>query len=232
VAEPTFQRLFPAAEGGVDATTFVNALGLERELPANRPLVMVNMVGTLDGNASFDGRSAPLSDAGDRSLFHALRARADAIMAGPGTLGTERYHPAGKPVVTLTRSGRLPTDIPLFAEPDGRVIAFSGGEPELGGVAAQVSVEPLTELGPALETLRTKYGIEVLLCEGGPGLFGAVIRAGLVDELFLTLSPHLAGGVSGPSLTTGDPAAQLAAMRLVSVLERESTLCLRYAQGR
>jgi riboflavin biosynthesis pyrimidine reductase len=231
VSDPaTFQRLFPAAESGVDASTFINGLGLDRGAPAGRPLVMVNMVATLDGNASFNGRSAPLSSPGDREMFHALRARADAILAGTGTLATERYRPAGKPVITLTRSGHVPTDIPLMTERDGRVILFSGQEPDLTGVAADVNVEPLAELGPALETLYVKYGIRVLLCEGGPGLFGEVIRAGLADEMFLTLSPQLAGGAAGPSVTTGDPGAELTCMRLASVLACESALFLRYVR--
>jgi riboflavin biosynthesis pyrimidine reductase len=228
VSELTFQRLFPAFEAAVDASTYLGGLGPERRLPPERPLVLANFITTLDGNASFDGRSSPLSDPGDRALFHALRASADAILAGTGTLEAESYRPAGKPVVTLSRSGRLPTQIPLFRESDGRVIVFSGESPDLDGVGAEISVEPLAGTAAALETLRNRYGVGVLLCEGGPGLMGEMVRARLVDELFLTLPAKLAGGTAGPSMTSGDPAPELIAMRLASVLERESTLYLRY----
>ncbi len=222
----TFQRLFPAFEAGVDASTYLD--GLARVLPPHRPLVRSNFVSTLDGNATFDGRSSPLSDEGDRALFQALRGGADAILAGTGTLAAEGYRPAGKPVVTITRSGRLPTDIPLFSQPDGRVIVFSAEAPDLTGVEADVSVEPLVDLPTALATLRSAHGIDVLLCEGGPGLLGELIRTHLVDELFLTVAARLAGGSAGPAMTSGDPAPELIAMQLGSVLEREGTLYLRY----
>ncbi|MBO0768076.1 MAG: dihydrofolate reductase family protein, partial [Solirubrobacterales bacterium] len=114
----------------IGATEFVASLRLSERVPAERPYVVANFVMSADGNASFDGRSAPLSDPGDRALFHALRAGSDAIMAGTGTLATERYKPAVKPVVTVTRSGELPLDIPLFKD-GGEVIVFGphGSEP-------------------------------------------------------------------------------------------------------
>lgn len=226
MAELTFQRLYPAFEAGVDAASYVN--GLTRVPPPGRPWVQSNFVSSLDGNATFDGRSAPLSDGGDRALFHVLRAGADAILAGTGTLGGESYGPAGKPVVTLTRSGKLPTEIPLFAAPDGRVIVFSARAPDLTGVRAEVTVEPLVGVDEMLQRLRSHHGIDVLLCEGGPGLLGELIRAQRVDELFLTLGPKLAGGSAGPAMTSGDPAPEMISMQLSSVLEREGTLYLRY----
>jgi riboflavin biosynthesis pyrimidine reductase len=228
MSDASFLRLFPTGGGVVDAATFVNGLGLGQDPPPNRPRVLVNMVTTLDGNSTFQGRSAPLSGPGDREMFHALRAVADAILAGTTTLAEEKYGPAGKPVATITRSGRVPTEIPLFQQPEGRAIVFSGSDADLSSAAADVSVETVTELPAVLETLAAKYGVRVLLCEGGPGLLGAVIRAGLADEVFLTLSPNLAGGAAGPSLTTGDPAPTLAAMTLASVLECEGMLFLRY----
>ena len=60
-------------------------------------------------------------------------------------------------------------------------------------------------LDAVLHTLRRDHGVETLLCEGGPTLFGALLRAGLVDELFLTLAPSLVGGASGPAVVSGPP---------------------------
>jgi len=60
-------------------------------LPAERPYTFVNFVASLDGRATVSGRSAPLSDPGDRALFHVLREAVDAVMAGTGTLRVERY---------------------------------------------------------------------------------------------------------------------------------------------
>src|SRR5215475_14078108 len=56
-----------------------------------RPYLLLNMVSTTDGRASIGGRSGPLGNRADRELFHALRARADAVMAGAGTVRVERY---------------------------------------------------------------------------------------------------------------------------------------------
>ena len=231
----SFQRLFPTtapvSERELDAVGFLAAFERERRIAPDRPHVMANMVASLDGNTTFGGRSAPLSDAGDRALFHALRGSADAILAGTMTLKLEGYHAAAKPIVTLTRSGTLPLEIPLFRDPAGQVIVFSATRPQLENVAARVELEPLSSLDAMLATLRRTYGVRLLLCEGGPAIFGAMIRARLIDELFLTLSPRLAGGAGGPPLASGVPAPELAAMRLASVLERDSTLFLRYLRA-
>ena len=45
------------------------------------------------------------------------------------------------------------------------------------------------DLAQAMRALRQHHGIERLLCEGGPTLYGYMSRAGLIDEKFLTISP-------------------------------------------
>jgi riboflavin biosynthesis pyrimidine reductase len=52
------------------------------------------------------------------------------------------------------------------------------------------------ELTQAVYALRRRYGIRSLLYEGGPRLFSAMLAAGLMDELFLTVSPMIAGAQS------------------------------------
>jgi riboflavin biosynthesis pyrimidine reductase len=239
MSEPTFTQLFPLPDASAQppsrapeltAASYLSGLDLRGRVPAQSPLVLANMVSSFDGNTTFDGRSAPLSDAGDRRLFHALRAGSDAILAGTGTLGAESYGPAseGRPVITATRSGRIPTDIPLLKDPHGRVIIFTGQRLDLPAARAQVTIEPLSDNLAMLRTLRSRYGIEVLLCEGGPTLLGALLREQLVDEIFLTLAPRTAAGTAGPMVTAGAPASKLVEMDLGSVLERQSTLYLRY----
>ena len=51
----------------------------------------------------------------------------------------------------------------------------------------------------ALVKLRRRFGVEILLCEGGPHLSGQLFAAGLVDELFLSVSPAIAGGEAASS---------------------------------
>jgi riboflavin biosynthesis pyrimidine reductase len=90
------------------------------------------------------------------------------------------------------------------------------------------------DLPAALAELHTRLRVRTVLCEGGPGLNGQLLAAGLVDELFLSLAPKLAGGadpgaalriVSGPEL---DPPLEL---ELLDVLESDSQLMLRYRVG-
>lgn len=213
------------------------------EFPAleDRPYTIANFVASADGRAAFSGRSAPLSDEGDRALFHTLRERVDAVMVGTGTLRAERYGAMirdedairrrtqrglePQPLACMvTRSGSVPLDIPLFAQP--RVVVFA---PEPIDGVETVTLDP-TELTltAVLRCLRADHGVRSLLCEGGPTLFGSLIHEQLVDELFLTLSPALAGGGNAPTISSGAELAEPAPLRLRSVLERSGTLFLRF----
>jgi riboflavin biosynthesis pyrimidine reductase len=251
MSTPSFTSLIPAA-GQVQADPLIAALALA-PVPAERPYTVVNFVASVDGRAAFHGRSRAFGDAGDRAIFHALRERVDAVLVGASTLRAENYGrmipdperrarrvAAGRPAeplaVTITRSGEVPFDAPLFAEPAAQVVVFSGPELNVARVAADVRVLRLGEdrdgdggLHAAMATLCHDHGVETLLCEGGPHLFGALLRAGLVDELFLTMAAKLAGGDSGPSITAGSPLAELDQLGLIGLLESGSTLYLRYA---
>jgi riboflavin biosynthesis pyrimidine reductase len=203
--------------------------------------VIANFVASVDGRAAFDGRSAPLSDEGDRALFHALRERVDAVMVGTGTLRTERYGALirdedacrrriergldPQPLACLvTRSGALPLDIPLFSQP--RVLVFAP-EPIDGVQTVTVEATELT-LTAVIGRLRADHGVRSVLCEGGPTLFGSLIHEGLVDELFLTLAPKLAGGGSAPTISSGAELAEPAPLALRSLLERSGSLFFRF----
>ena len=69
--------------------------------------------------------------------------------------------------------------------------------------------------------LRADHGVRALLCEGGPRLHGELIEGGLVDELFVTHAPKLAGGV-GPGLIAGLPEHERD-LELAWLLAEEST---------
>src|SRR4051812_49163640 len=88
----TLRRLLPPGDAAPIAE-IVEQLGLwECSPPAGElPHLLLNMVATIDGRATLSGRSGPISDHADRSLFHGLRTAVDAVLVGAGTVRTERY---------------------------------------------------------------------------------------------------------------------------------------------
>jgi riboflavin biosynthesis pyrimidine reductase len=135
----------------------------------------------------------------------------------------------------ISRTGNIPLEIPLFAEPEARVIVFTPTEPDLSAAKAQVEVVRLDPgqltLTTMMRRLRSDFDVRALLCEGGPLVFGGLLQEGLVDELFLTLAPVLAGGGAGPAVTSGPELPELAPLELVWALEEGGSLFLRYALG-
>jgi riboflavin biosynthesis pyrimidine reductase len=246
--ELQYNQLFPEPRT-VTAGDALSPLDPAEHAGRELPYTLVNFVCTADGRAAFAGRSGPIGDDGDHQLFHGLRERVDAVMAGTGTLRAERYGRViskqyrrdrraqrgltPEPLACfVTRTGAIPTEIPLFAEPEARVVVFTPTELDISGCAATVDVVRLDPgeltLTTAMRRLAADYGVRMLLCEGGPTLFGSLLREDLVDELFLTLSPMLAGGDSGPPITTGPPLSELLELTLLWQLERAGSLFLRY----
>ena len=225
------------------------SLGLiERSLDA-RPYTVANMVSTADGRATLDGRTQGISSETDRDLFHTLRTQVDAVMVGTATIALERYGPlARRPdvrrrraelglsevplAVTASRSLELPVDAPLFSDPESRIVVLTNSDREAPACAAQLIVDrfPGEDLDLALgaERLRSAHGVRAMLHEGGPTLLGAMLAPGLVDELFLTVSPMLIGG-GEPSVVEGIALERPRQLELLSVLEHERFLFLRYA---
>lgn len=248
-ADITFNRLAPAG-GALDVRSLLADAQLGSGAPDDRPYTVANFVASADGRATFHSRSGMLSDPGDRLLFHTLREHAEAVLVGPRTLANEGYGrmvpdperrarrvAAGlepEPLaVIITRSGDFPKDIPLCAAAEARVLVFTAADIELdlAGVAAQVEVVPVDRGAltgaTALRHLRER-GVRFLLCEGGPTLFGSLVHERVVDELFLTVAPKLAGGGAGPAVTGGPELPEPEALRLEWALEREGSLFLRY----
>jgi riboflavin biosynthesis pyrimidine reductase len=243
-----FRQLLPEP-ASVQASDLLASLRPGSSVPADRPRTRVNFAASADGHATFAGRSRELGDDGDREIFHGLREQVDAVLAGTETMRTERYGRIvpdaarrGRRVAAgltaeplacvVTRSGDVPTAIPLFDEPEARIVIFSAHAIAPIRCAAQIEVvrlEPeLPALTSALGLLRREHGVSSLLCEGGPTVFGALLREGLVDELFLTLAPKLTGGGHGPPISSGDELPGLAPMKLRWLLERNDSLYLRY----
>ncbi len=185
--------------------------------PPDHPYLALNMVASVDGRATLGGRTKGLGGEADHALFHGLRERVDCVMAGAGTVRAEGY---GQ--VIKTEEARARRQVRgLGAEPVMAVVSRSGDVPLEDAI---VGDDPAA----LIELLRAEHGVRSILCEGGPTLNSALLAQGLVDELFLTLSPQLVGGedpltiVAGPEL---EPPLQL---DLVSLIEGGGDLLLRW----
>jgi riboflavin biosynthesis pyrimidine reductase len=215
-----------------------------------RPHVAVNMVQTCDGRASVHGRTGPISSLADRQIFHGLRTRVDAVMVGAGTLRVERYgrlvpdaarreqrRAAGlEPdplAIVVSGSLDLPADLPLLQDPPSRVVIVTAAQHSLAGLRAQVEYLrwPAVDLPGALAQLRDGYGVRAILCEGGPHLNASLLAQGLMDELFLTTVPVLAGAAGALSIMDGAPLQAPLALTLRWMLAHEGELFARYAIG-
>jgi 2,5-diamino-6-(ribosylamino)-4(3H)-pyrimidinone 5'-phosphate reductase len=247
-------RLFPlpGAERPADA---VYADLAWPAAPAGRPYVALNMVSTLDGRAAVAGRAAGIGTPTDRLLMRQLRAQADAVMVGAGTLRAEALTPTvpesytaarrargqtSQPLgVLVSNSGRLPLARRYFERIDfGRVLITSAAgaaavEPAIAAnLRLIVAGETAVDLPTALATLRAELGVRWLLCEGGPTLNHGLLSAGLVDELFVTLAPKLVGG-GGPTIVEGEAFSPdtPGGLRLLALHADGDELYLRYRIG-
>jgi riboflavin biosynthesis pyrimidine reductase len=193
-------------------------------VPGDRPWVSGIMVSSLDGRATLEGTSRNLGGAQDLQMLLALRRRADALIVGPGTVRAEGYGPLPCPAVLVSRSFDLPWEAGLFAAAGQRVLVYTRAAGEPPDVAAEVEKIDCVALPEVLADLRRR-GVERLLCEGGPTVNRALLAEGLLDELFLTLSPVVSGD-EGPPIIAAGASARLA---LRSVATADGELYLRYS---
>lgn len=213
--------------------------------------VRVNMILSIDGAAAFHGLAGPLSNPCDQNLLLALRGYADVVLVGAGTARAERYGPVRlteaqlcerrerwgitdiPAVAVVTRSGRVPAS--LFAEPTQRPLLVTTTEvartrPDLRERAdLLLAGDTEVDLSAAVDRLRAR-GFRRVLCEGGPTLLDELISAGLVDEMCLTLSPHLAA--ARPVVRPGVPLADPARLSLHHAFVIDDYAYLRYGRPR
>jgi riboflavin biosynthesis pyrimidine reductase len=201
-------------------------------LRSDRPTVIANFVSTIDGVVAFDtdgstggGEVSGFADS-DRFVMGLLRAMADAVLVGAGTVRAapthewtpRRVQPSAAGLfaawrdsmgiaspqpttIVATASGSLDPKHPGLSAPDVPVILATteSGAARLraAGPASNARIEIAASAGPiaatALVEIAARSGARLVLCEGGPHLIGDLLAAGLLDELFLTLAPQLAG---------------------------------------
>lgn len=246
-------RLFPPQEDPKERTENAE-IYKDLELPGSgrggiiRPYVFINMVSSLDGKTSVEGKASGIGTAVDRRVMRTLRSKADAVMIGAGTLRAEKLslgldaEDTGRNplAVILSSTGDVPLESNLVRYSDQRILVLladsvaKGASVRLGHHAQVMRVRTTSsgsvDLAGALVVLKSEYGVESLLVEGGPTLNHALISAGLVDETFITLSPALLGknDTEAPAILNG-PLDEPQNLRLISAYLADDELFLRYS---
>jgi riboflavin-specific deaminase-like protein len=243
----TLQRLLPAPLAKVDPYDAYRP-------PHRGPLLRINMVASADGLVTDPkGRAGGLAGEADRRVFRVLRALADAILVGAGTVRAEGYGPhrltpdlaerrrsegrdGPAPIVVVSRSLDFDFEAPLFTEATARTIVLTCEASDLARRTAAARVahvlvvgDRTVELAAAVGALGSELGLDHLVCEGGPTLNAPLLAAGLVDELCLTLSPAIMG-TGGPAIVEALPAP--VALTLHGLYEHHSELFVRYGPRR
>jgi riboflavin-specific deaminase-like protein len=201
------------------------------------PFVFVNMAMTADGKIATANRAVH-SFGSQRDLAHLyeLRATADAILCGARTVeisnatlgnGGEQFQKLRLkngltefPLrIIVSGSGSLDPAAKIFQKRFSPIIILTTQRAsakklaQFRKLADEVKICGKTEINfpAALRRLRNQFGVKRLLCEGGGELNDALFRAGLVDEIHLTICPQIFGGHNAPTIAEGIGFPRLAA---------------------
>jgi riboflavin-specific deaminase-like protein len=246
------RQIYPALPDPGDAAGEPYGTLVLPELPPDRPYLFLNMVSTVDGMVTVGARAAGLGSRTDRRMMRVLRSNADAILYGAGSLRAEPVNPRvdqdlavarvarGEPAqplaVTVSASLNLPSDHGFFVNgPERTIVLTTAATRQAPGQRLQDLAillpfgDDRVDLAAALYELRQHWGVQRLLCEGGPSLNQQLLELDLIDEIFWTVAPKLAGG-NGPTMLAGDaPATEIRArLDLISLFEHDSELFARY----
>lgn len=227
--------------------------------PTDRPYVAINMVMSADGQTVVEGTERGLGSETDQRLMRELRVHFDVVVNGGGTFrasGTSarlgrndleqwrinRGMTRTPIAAVITRSGNLPPERRFFTDPSFEAVVYLSDEApddvrehlqSLGRPV--VSVPSGGEAIAALMHMRDELGAQRILVEGGATLNGSLMRAGLVDEYFLTLAPRIVGGATAYTAVRWPGEAvrmEVSSVDLVSALVCDSgELFLRYRVG-
>ena len=195
----------------------------------SRPFVLINMAMTTDGKIATANRAvSTFGSRRDHDHLLELRATADAVMAGARTVDSAKVNLGPGPAkfrrrriqrglaefnlrIIVSRSGTVNPDAEIFRHDFSPILILTTERAnesrlkKLRTLATEVKIcgAKVINFRQALSWLQKKWGVQRLLCEGGGELNDALFRAGLVDELHLTICPKIFGGRTAPTIADG-----------------------------
>ena len=187
--------------------------------PTGTPWLRANMIASLDGGATLDGRSAGLGNAADEHLFAVLRDLAEVILVGSGTARAEQYGgvrldaersarrvrwglPATPPPIAVVTGRGLDPQLPLFTDtvtPPLVITTELAADKVPDGIQVIIAGHDRVNFPQAVTALGVA-GFQRIHCEGGPSLLSDLAAADLIDECCLTIAPMLLGAGASPML--------------------------------
>lgn len=190
-----------------------------------RPFVVATFAMTVDGKVTTKNLSpVDFTSREDKAHLFRQRALADAVLIGHTSLKRDNVR-LGLPAemqetrvkrgqsfcplrVIVSNEGRIDHRLKIFQSNVSPIIIFSTKRMPRKYQRALEKTATLhlsdakhVDLAAMLETLRKKYKVRTVACEGGPTLFRALLERGLVDQLNLTIAPYMFGGAKAPTLT-------------------------------
>jgi riboflavin biosynthesis pyrimidine reductase len=221
----------------------------------DRCWVRGNMISSLDGGATDDGKSGGLAGPGDKALFSRMRQEADVVLVGASTVRIENYSGAQMsvaqrqerqrrgqaelpPIAVVTHGADFDHDAKIFTRtevPPLIVTCRDTVEEASGrfGSLAEIidaSGAHTDRVDPAVMlTIFAGRGLRRVLSEGGPSLISLLIENDLLDELCVTIAPILVGGLAR-RIATGPDEAHTRMRRSHLLTDDEGYLYTRYVK--
>ena len=212
--------------------------------------IRTNMVSTLTGSATMSHVSEDMGNDTDGQLFAALRNWADVVLVGAQTVRAEDYSgvapvtDGSRPAPIAVPSRSLDFDITSdfftdFTTPPILLVPHSSWDDQelaqriatIESAGAEVCDAGEGTVQNYISVLKDR-GFKRVLCEGGPGMIGQLVDIDAIDQMYLTLDPHLSTGVETPMATfQGEHSHRRMQLENVAA-DHDGTVFLRYSRAR
>jgi riboflavin biosynthesis pyrimidine reductase len=221
----------------------------------DRCWVRANMIASLDGGATDDGKSGGLAGPGDKALFTRMREEADVILVGASTVRIENYSGAQMsvaqrqerqrrgqaelpPIAVITHSADFEHDAKIFTRTEVPPLimtcrdAVEDARGRFASVADVINASGAhsdrVDIAVVVATFAER-GLLRVLSEGGPGIISLLIEHDFLDELCVTIAPVLVGG-QARRIATGSGEAHTRMRRSHLLSDDEGYLYTRYVK--